>query len=66
LSQEILGAQMAKEDFGYETTVRVARNQDGRSHFAGPFNVRERLLKAALPTLWVLVLVVIVAVLVTL
>jgi hypothetical protein len=55
---------MAKEDFGHATTVRVARNQDWRSHFAGPFSVREQLLKAALPTLWVLVVVVIVAVLV--
>ena len=56
---------MAKEDFGYETTVRGARKHDGRSHFAGPFSVREQLLKAALPTLWVLVAVVVVAVLVT-
>jgi hypothetical protein len=55
---------MAKEDFGHATTVRVARNQDWRSHFAGPFSVREQLLKAALPTLWVLVVVVIVVVLV--
>jgi hypothetical protein len=56
---------MAKEDFGYETTVRVARNKDARSHFAGPFSVREQLLKAALPALWVMVVVVTVAVLVT-
>lgn len=56
---------MAKEDFGYETTVRAARNQDWRSHFSGPLNVREQLLKAALPTLWVLMMVVIVAVVVT-
>jgi len=56
---------MEKDDFGYETTIRPARKPDGRSHFAGPFSVREQLLKAALPTLWVLVLVVIVAVLVT-
>jgi hypothetical protein len=56
---------MAKEDFGYETTIRAARKQDGRSHFAAPFGVREQLLKAALPALWVMVVVVTVAVLVT-
>jgi len=56
---------MAKDDFGYETTVRAARNQEWRSHFSGPFDVREQLLRAVLPTLWVLMVVVIVAVLVT-
>lgn len=65
LSWATWGAQMAKADFGYEITVRVARDQDGRSHFAGPYSVREQLLRAALPALWALVAVVTVAVLVT-
>ena len=50
---------MAKEDFGMETTIRVAREQDGRTHFARPFNLQETLLKATLPALWILVAIVV-------
>jgi hypothetical protein len=52
---------MSKDQFGMETTIRVARDQDGRTHFARPFNIREFLLKATLPALWILMIVVIVA-----
>jgi hypothetical protein len=56
---------MAKENIGFETTVRVARDQEGRAHFAaGGFSVRGQLLNAAIPALWVLVVVVVAAVLV--
>jgi hypothetical protein len=51
---------MEKDDFGLETTVRVMRDTNAHSHFARPFNLREFLLKATLPALWVLVLVVVV------
>jgi hypothetical protein len=52
---------MAKDNFGYETTVRAVRDQNGNSRFVGPLNIRELLLKATLPALWVLVVVVVAA-----
>ena len=52
---------MSKDQFGMETTIRVVRDENGRSHFARPFNLREWLLKATLPALWVLVAVVVAA-----
>ena len=52
---------MSKDQFGMETTIRVVRDEEGKSHFARPFNLREFLLKATLPALWVLMLVVVVA-----
>jgi hypothetical protein len=52
---------MSKDHFGMETTIRVVRDENGRSHFARPFNLRELLLKATLPALWILMLVVVVA-----
>jgi len=52
---------MSKDQFGMETTIRVVRGEEGKSHFARPFNLREFLLKATLPALWVLMLVVVVA-----
>jgi hypothetical protein len=55
---------LAKKDSGLETTVRLAR-EDGRAHFAiGGFSVRAQLLNAAIPALWILILVVVVAVVV--
>ena len=53
---------MSKDQFGMETTIRVVREENGRSHFARPFNLRQFLLNATLPALWVLVVVVIVAI----
>jgi hypothetical protein len=52
---------MAKEDLGFETTVRAVRGDDGYSHFARPFNLRDRLLAASLWILWALVVVVVAA-----
>jgi hypothetical protein len=53
---------MGKEDFGYETTVRAVRGEDGHSHFARRFGIRDKLLAATLPALWALVVVVVVVV----
>lgn len=45
---------MEKEDFGYQTTIRVVRGDDGHSHFARAVNVRDKLLAAILPALWII------------
>jgi hypothetical protein len=50
-----------RDQFGMETTIRVVRDENGRSHFSRPFNLREFLLKATLPALWILMLVVVIA-----
>lgn len=53
---------MAIKDVGYDKTVRVVRQEPGYSRFARHPTTRERLPKAALPALWALAVVVIVAV----
>jgi hypothetical protein len=53
---------MGKEDFGYQTTIRAARGDSGHSHFARAFNVRDKLLAATLPALWIILAVVVVVV----
>jgi hypothetical protein len=60
-SERTAEGPMSKDQFGMETTIRVVRDENGRSHFARPFNLREWLLKATLPALWVLVAVVVAA-----
>lgn len=51
---------MEKDGFGYETTVKVVREEDGHSLFERRPTLRERLLESTLPILWVLTLVVVV------
>jgi hypothetical protein len=53
---------MGNKDVGYDKTVRVVREEQGHSRFARHSTPGEQLPKAALPALWVLVVVVVVAV----
>jgi hypothetical protein len=55
---------MAKDDIGYQTTVRVSPLADGRSRFEHPFDIRTFVLNSALPVLWGLVAAVLIAFLV--
>jgi hypothetical protein len=52
---------MSKEELGYQTTIRQARGEHAHLQFARAVSVREKLLAAALPVLWALVVVVVVA-----